>query len=136
MPALSLMPPNSVGAVRIEYLDRFTAESDDADHFEVVDRKSAHLTSVVAQKRAGLHVHSGWFDYTGGHRKLTNVNVDVREAVKATPKQILIVTLAETLALTEIIKAPLESLDELHRDLIGLLGTVLTEDAARRIGLK
>jgi hypothetical protein len=47
----------------------------------VIRRDSLFITPAVNDKRAALHVHSGWFDFENTEtRMLTNVNIDVSES--------------------------------------------------------
>jgi uncharacterized protein (TIGR04255 family) len=76
----------NVKTARVEYIDRFQSKPGGADHFEVVERTSEHITPNLRQKGMALHVHSGWFDYEPPIRRLTNVNIDVNDLSVPTPK--------------------------------------------------
>jgi uncharacterized protein (TIGR04255 family) len=71
----------TLGAVQLEYLDRFTWTGgwDDFDVFGVLRRESELLNTRAPRSRREWHLHTGWFEEVDGLRRLVNVNVDVTE---------------------------------------------------------
>ncbi len=129
-----------IKAARLEYLDRWTSQPGGSDHFEVVRTESPYLTQAVAAKPHALHVHSGWFDLlTDTIRQLTNVNIDVQDIPVGTPgdnqRKIRITTLREHEALVGALDDPLGRVDAIHDDLKSLYRSIITPEAATRVGL-
>jgi len=127
--------------VRLEYIDRFQSVPPVADHFEVISRDSKFLAPIVKDKRAALHVHSGWFDFeTPTIRKLTNVNIDVLDHSIPPPpdprRKITVLTMGQLEALAGMLDRPIERLQSLHRYLKETFRSIITAEAAIRVGLR
>jgi len=135
-------PVSDVQAIRLEYLDRFLAVSDQADHFQVLLADSKYLVPAVAEKTSDLHVHSGWFDNLESEtiRRLTNVNVDVLTRPVATAaghrRRITILTLGRVECLNGPLDHPIERFKPLHSHLNATFRGIISPDAAARVGLK
>jgi uncharacterized protein (TIGR04255 family) len=130
-----------VRATRLEYIDRFTSTTEDANHFEVLREDSPLLAAALRGKTNALHNHSGWFDFESGNiRRLTNVNVDVADvdipAPPAPRRRISVLTLGQFEALHgEILDRPIERFDSLHDHLKALLASIISDEAVERIAL-
>ncbi len=130
---------HNVQVVRVEYIDRFQSPPGGADHFQVIERNSDFISTVLRDKDAALHVHSGWFDYEDGNcRRLTNVNIDVNDWSVPSPdnrRSLTILTLGQFESLSGVLQDPLTRIDTLHDYLKGVFRATITKDAAQRVSL-
>jgi len=126
--------------VRLEYIDRFHSIPSGADHFEVISRDSRLLVPAVKTKAAALHVHSGWFDFESpAIRMLTNVNIDVNDIAIPPPpdprRTLSVLSLGQFEALENVLDRPVERLGKLHEYLKETFKSIITAEAAARVGL-
>jgi len=124
--------------VRLEFVDRFNSIPGGADHFEVISKKSPYLPPILADRDANLHAHSGWFDAeSAAVRRLTNVNIDVRNIPNQTEgrRTISTLTMGQFEALEGTLDRPLERIMGLHGYLKAIFGDLITKEAAERVAL-
>jgi uncharacterized protein (TIGR04255 family) len=128
----------NVKTARVEYIDRFQSKPGGADHFEVIEKTSDHITPKLREKGAALHVHSGWFDYEPPIRRLTNVNIDVNDLSMPVPenrRNLTVLTLGQFEALEGVLQDPTSQIDVLHDYLKGIFRATITKEAAVRVSL-
>jgi uncharacterized protein (TIGR04255 family) len=142
MAALESVYPVTQNAkfARLEYVDRFRSVTGGADHFEVLSQDSGFLTKAVRGKEHALHVHCGWFDFESPTiRKLTNVNIDVNDVTIPPPpdprRTITVLSIGQFEALQGLLDNPLNRLSTLHNYLKETFRTIITPEAAARVGL-
>jgi len=130
-----------VSSVRLQFLDRFLSPDGGGDHFEVVSRTSPLVSAALTRTEGAFHSHTGWFEYLPGNiRRLTNVNLDANDLSPPTPPEqtkraLAILSMIQHEAMGGVIQSPVECLNQLHQDLKTLFGSIITEDAAKRISL-
>lgn len=131
---------SEVSSIQLQYVDRFTSTTLQADPFEVVSRTSSLLPAVLADKARAFHFHSGWFDYLGNdRRKLTNVNIGLVDNSSPSPADAMstltFLTLARIEELAGTIAQPLDELTSLHDYLKDIFKGIITAEAAARVAL-
>jgi uncharacterized protein (TIGR04255 family) len=131
---------NKVKSIQLQYSDRFDSTIVGADYFEVISKSSPFVPLAATKRTRALHVHSGWFDYSGpAERTLTNVNIDIIDNSEPTPPdtktKITVLTFVRLDALSGTIQDPFKRLGGLHRYLKNLFQETITEEVAARVAL-
>jgi uncharacterized protein (TIGR04255 family) len=131
---------SKVKSIQLQYTDRFDSTIVGADFFEVISKSSPFVPIAATKRTRALHVHSGWFDYSGpGERTLTNINIDIVDNSEPAPPdaktKITLLTFARLDALSGTIPDPFERLTALHGYLKNVFGETITREAAARVAL-
>jgi uncharacterized protein (TIGR04255 family) len=131
---------SKVKSIQLQYADRFDSTIVGADYFEVIAKSSPFIPAAVTERTRALHVHTGWFDYSGpGERILTNVNLDIVDnsepAQPDAKTKLTLLTFARIDALSGTVHDPFKRLADLHGYLKNLFRRTITEEAAARVAL-
>jgi uncharacterized protein (TIGR04255 family) len=151
----------SISNIQLEYLDRFLWIGDWSTFQwrDLLRADGEFVASKAAAAPTQWHTHSGWFQHEPGFRRLVNVNIDVAEtiqtpidsvsegspAIPATVPSVGILTLMRDDQPGQAPEQPAKydssptvqaGFEQLHRELKGLLGDIITPQMATRIGLR
>ncbi|NUU44539.1 hypothetical protein [Tardiphaga robiniae] len=141
----------SIAAVKLEYWDRFlwSGTWENFDVGKLLKKGSGFIAQEAATRPKQWHSHSGWFDNEAGLRRLTNVNVDLAE-VAVDPSLPPRPSVGIYSSLTDQTNVPeygmidisalgesfvVERLEHQHLALKDILGHIITDEMATRIGL-
>jgi uncharacterized protein (TIGR04255 family) len=141
----------SLSAAKLEYWDRFfwSGTWDDFSVAKLLNEKCEYVARSAAKRPKQWHSHAGWFDKEGDFRRLTNVHVDVAEMI-ASPDAVARPSVGIYSALTDQANVngygntkdedlngafAVERLEAQHLALKEILGHIITEEMANRIGL-
>jgi uncharacterized protein (TIGR04255 family) len=141
----------SIVAVKLEYWDRFLWPGtwNDFDVSKLLRAGSTFVAQEAATRTKQWHSHSGWFDKEGSFRRLTNVNVDLAEiifdsTIASRPSVGIYSAMTDQANVPEYGKNDISSLNEgfvidrlehQHLALKDVLGHIITDEMATRIGL-
>lgn len=146
----------SINSVKLEYWDRFFWSGTWADFAvkSLIRKDSPYVVAAASSASKEWHCHVGWFSPNGAFRRLTNVNVDVAQIVPDTqpadpslasrPSVGIYSTLLDqanvpgygTSSEDELSEQFVVSrLEDQHLALKDVLGHIITDEMASRIGL-
>ncbi len=150
LPALSrALETVSVGAVRLEYWDRFywSGNWGNFDASKLL-KKSEYAGGLLSRPKE-WHSHVGWFETVENYRRLVNVNIDVAEittspTIAPRPSVGIYSTLTDQTNVIGYGETPenalnerfvIQRLENQHLALKELLGHIITDEMSNRIGL-
>lgn len=141
----------SISGVKLEYWDRFIWSGDwgNFDAKSLIKTGSRFVAQEAASKQKQWHSHTGWFEPEGAFRRLVNANVEVAEIVSdptiAPRPSIGIYTMitdqtnAEGYGTIDVSTLDrqfiIDRLENQHLALKGILGHIIEDSMANRIGL-
>jgi len=146
----------SINSAKLEYWDRFFWSGTWAD-FAVdclLKKQSDFLAGAIRQAKREWHSHIGWFDAVGSLRRLTNVNIDIGQIVPGIqaddPNFVGRPSVGIYSCLLDQVNVPgygstsetelderfvVARWEDQHLALKQILGHIITEEMANRIGL-
>lgn|GEM_PF-3402553 len=136
--------------IRLEYLDRFfwggAWPTFDISH--LIKKESGYVLMRALRSRRQWHSHSGWFDKHQSFRRLTNVNIDVTDAIQGAagpkPSVGILTVLQDELNIDGYgstspdlvnLKFIFGRFEDLHLGLKNVLSDIIVSDMATEIGL-
>lgn len=134
----------SIKAVKLEYWDRFvwTGTQADIDPWRLLRKDGGFVVPLAVREGTTWHSHCGWYElpsYVG--RRLVNINVDAVDLLqpgRSPVPSIGIYTMMQQDVRyddTSNLKAPIETVDQLHIALKQLLGSIIESSMVDRIAL-
>jgi len=141
----------SIASVRLEYWDRFTWSGTwaDFDVQKLLQPNCPYFAPEAARQAQQWHSHAGWFTKDGALRRLTNINIDVVDVVKdlayqGQPSVGIYSSLTDQPNVPgyETTEPPaldakfiVDRLENQHLALKAILGHIIVDEMANRIGL-